>query len=147
MSVTLGPTPWRIARRGHGLVLRNVPGKPRRRVVMARKTTIDKLDRSFDLEFWRRVGSRGRFAAAYQMVQEFLKIRGLSERRSRLHCQAWALTASSIGRWAARLRSDRRSSQAYNAPVRSRDLRRFRGIIFSEVVDKSSGDHGEGESM
>jgi hypothetical protein len=57
---------------------------PRKRVIMARKTTLEKADRSFDLEFWQRMGSRARFAAAWQMVNEFRVIRGLHGRQPRL---------------------------------------------------------------
>jgi hypothetical protein len=35
-------------------------------------------DRSFDIEFWQKVGDAGRFAAAWQMIREFQLIRGQS---------------------------------------------------------------------
>jgi hypothetical protein len=37
---------------------------------MARLVRRDAMDRSFDLEFWSRVGPEGRFAAAWDMVCE-----------------------------------------------------------------------------
>lgn len=49
------------------------------------------------------------------------------------------LAVSSLGRWAARSCSDRPRSPPYNAPIRSRDLRRFRGILYSEMVGRYSG--------
>ncbi len=38
-------------------------------------------DGSFDIEFWRRVGAEGRFAAAWQMVREADAIRGVQSVR------------------------------------------------------------------
>ena len=35
-------------------------------------------DRSFDIEFWQKVGDAGRFAAAWQMIREVQLIRGQS---------------------------------------------------------------------
>jgi hypothetical protein len=53
--------------------------KPRERVIMARVSTREQHnDRSFDLEFWERVGDIGRIAAAWQMVKEVQLIRGQS---------------------------------------------------------------------
>jgi len=46
------------------------------RVVMARLVRRDEQDRSFDLEFWEKVGPQGRFAAAWRMVNEVRWIRG-----------------------------------------------------------------------
>ena len=37
---------------------------------MARKISWNQQDRSFDLEFWGKVGAEGRYAAAWQMVCE-----------------------------------------------------------------------------
>jgi hypothetical protein len=52
--------------------------KPKGRVVMARLVRRDQhSDRSFDLEFWEKVGARGRFAAAWQMIREIQLMRGL----------------------------------------------------------------------
>jgi hypothetical protein len=51
----------------------------RERVVMARVVTRKQhSDRSFDIEFWQKVGDVGRFAAAWQMVKEVKLIRGQS---------------------------------------------------------------------
>lgn len=41
-------------------------------------------DGSFDLEFWRRVGAEGRFAAAWDMVTEASAMRGEDARQPRL---------------------------------------------------------------
>jgi hypothetical protein len=38
-------------------------------------------DRSFDIEFWRRVGADGRFAAAWEMVCQADAIRGVQSAR------------------------------------------------------------------
>jgi hypothetical protein len=38
-------------------------------------------DGSFDIEFWRRVGAEGRFAAAWQMAREADAIRGVQSVR------------------------------------------------------------------
>lgn len=38
-------------------------------------------DGSFDIEFWRRVGAEGRFAAAWEMVCEAEAIRGVQNVR------------------------------------------------------------------
>lgn len=54
------------------------------RVVMARLVKRGEQDRSFDLEFWRRVGDVGRFAAAWQMVNEVRLIRGQRGEQPRL---------------------------------------------------------------
>jgi len=51
---------------------------------MARLVRLRDADRSFDLEFWRRVGAEGRFAAAWQMVKEVAVIRGGDGHQPRL---------------------------------------------------------------
>lgn len=56
----------------------------RKGVVMARLTRADQVDRSFDVEFWSAVGAVGRFAAAWQMVEEAQLIRGRSGGQPRL---------------------------------------------------------------
>jgi hypothetical protein len=45
-------------------------------VRMARLIKATDLDRSFDLEFWEKVGAEGRFSAAWEMVLEVNAIRG-----------------------------------------------------------------------
>lgn len=56
-----------------------------KRVVMARVLRPgEKDDGSFDLEFWRRVGAEGRFAAAWEMVAEVAAMRGESGSQPRL---------------------------------------------------------------
>jgi len=53
------------------------PSKPR--VIMARVVRRKQHnDRSFDIEFWQKVGDAGRFAAAWQMIREVQLIRGQS---------------------------------------------------------------------
>lgn len=42
------------------------------------------MDRSFDLEFWQEVGADGRFEAAWQMVQDAYRIKGLNPVELRL---------------------------------------------------------------
>lgn len=44
----------------------------KRRVVMSRLVSRKALDRRFDLAFWRRVGTQGKFAAAWDMVRELI---------------------------------------------------------------------------
>lgn len=41
-------------------------------------------DGSFDLEFWRRVGHEGRFAAMWEMVSEVAALRGSDGSQPRL---------------------------------------------------------------
>jgi hypothetical protein len=56
---------------------RKTAGKNRkRRVVMARVVPLRKADRSFDIEFWRRVGVEGRWRAMREMVKEVYRTRG-----------------------------------------------------------------------
>ena len=53
--------------------------KPSERVIMARVSTREQhSERSFDIEFWERVGDVGRMAAAWQMVKEAQLIQGKS---------------------------------------------------------------------
>ena len=51
---------------------------------IARMVKASDADRSFDLEFWRKVGAEGRFAAAWQMISEVDAIRGKDIGESRL---------------------------------------------------------------
>ena len=49
------------------------------RVIMSRVVRRKQHDdRSFDIEFWQKVGDAGRFAAAWQMIREVQLIRGQS---------------------------------------------------------------------
>ena len=49
------------------------------RVIMSRVVRCKQHDdRSFDIEFWQKVGDAGRFAAAWQMIREIQLIRGQS---------------------------------------------------------------------
>lgn len=58
------------------------PAAPR--VVMARKIRLGEDDGSFDFEFWRRMGSEGRFAAAWDAVVDLVRMGKLHERELRL---------------------------------------------------------------
>jgi hypothetical protein len=59
------------------------PLKPR--VIMSRVATRKQHeDRSFDIEFWQKVGDAGRFAAAWQMIREIQLIRGQSSELPRM---------------------------------------------------------------
>ena len=51
----------------------------KRRVIMERLVPLKAADRSFDLEFWRRVGSARKFEIAWQMVLDYWKRQGKSE--------------------------------------------------------------------
>ena len=44
----------------------------KKRVVMERLVPIKKCDRSFDLLFWKRVGVKGKFEAAWDMVRDLV---------------------------------------------------------------------------
>ncbi|MFQ5824307.1 MAG: hypothetical protein ACE5JB_09655 [bacterium] len=59
-----------------------------KKVIMSRLIKRGEMDRSFDLEFWKKVGAQGRFAAAWQMVKEWLMIRGKDGSQSRLQRSA-----------------------------------------------------------
>jgi hypothetical protein len=51
----------------------------RSRVIMSRVVRHKQHDdRSFDIEFWQRVGVAGRFAAAWQMIRDVQRMRGQS---------------------------------------------------------------------
>ena len=39
---------------------------------MARMVRLKDADRSFDLEFWAKIGPQGRFSAAWDMVREYM---------------------------------------------------------------------------
>ena len=55
------------------------------RVIMSRVLrNHQKDDGSFDLEFWRKVGAEGRFAAAWEMVLEAAAFRGQDGGQPRL---------------------------------------------------------------
>jgi len=41
-----------------------------KKVIMSKLVSLNKMDRSFDLEFWDKVGVQGRFKAMWQMVLE-----------------------------------------------------------------------------
>ena len=87
----------------------------RRRVVMARLVSRKDHNRDFDLEFGRRVGAEGRFAAMWQMVKEFDLFRGGDGRQPRLLRSVARLERRerpvSRGRRTRRRTSSRRHSQ------------------------------------
>lgn len=58
------------------------PRPPVRMVRVLRHSSKD--DGSFDLEFWRRVGPEGRFAAAWEMTSEVRTLRGEDADQPRL---------------------------------------------------------------
>ena len=58
--------------------MRSKPKKTKR-VVMARLIRRHDDDGSFDREFWRRVGYKGRWAAMWQMVKDYIVLRGGDE--------------------------------------------------------------------
>ena len=47
-----------------------------KKVFMSKLVSLNKMDRSFDLEFWDKVGVQGRFQALWQMVLEAEAIKG-----------------------------------------------------------------------
>jgi hypothetical protein len=51
---------------------------------MERLVPLRAADRSFDLAFWRRVGSAAQFEAAWQMVLDSMKCRGMDGGQPRL---------------------------------------------------------------
>ena len=48
----------------------------RPRVVMERLVKLEELDRSFDLEYWRRMGPEARLVAMWSLVEESLRMQG-----------------------------------------------------------------------
>jgi hypothetical protein len=48
----------------------------RRPVVMERLVRLGEAGRSFDLEFWERVGAEGRFEAVWAMVKDMHRLKG-----------------------------------------------------------------------
>ena len=55
-----------------------------KKVIMSKLVSLNKMDRSFDLEFWDKVGVQGRFQALWQMVLEAEAIKGKNAEPSRL---------------------------------------------------------------
>lgn len=51
---------------------------------MSRMVKLQDADRSFDLEFWRKVGPEGRFSAAWEMIREYRLIKGKNGYQPRL---------------------------------------------------------------
>lgn len=48
----------------------------RRKRMVARVVRRDEDDRSFDIEFWQRLGPEARFEAAWEMVREYWRMQG-----------------------------------------------------------------------
>ena len=46
--------------------------KDKKRVIMSRLVAWKDMDDSFDIEFWNRVGTQGKLAAAWQMVEDLI---------------------------------------------------------------------------
>jgi len=55
-----------------------------KKVIMSKLVSLNKMDRSFDLEFWDKVGVQGRFQALWQMVLEAEAIKEKNAEQSRL---------------------------------------------------------------
>ena len=55
-----------------------------KKVIMSKLVSLNKMDRSFDLEFWDKVGVQGRFEAMWQMVLEAEAIKGKNVKQFRL---------------------------------------------------------------
>jgi hypothetical protein len=66
------------------------PLKPRRstrngsRLIIERKGRIEEMDRSFDIEFWQRLGDAAIFDAAWELVEFYCRQRGGSPDELRL---------------------------------------------------------------
>ncbi len=54
------------------------------KVIMARRVPLSKMDRSFDLKFWEKVGVEGKWEAAWDMTIEVQRIRGENGDQPRL---------------------------------------------------------------
>lgn len=54
------------------------------KIRMAKLVRLDEADRSFDLEFWAKMGAEKRFKAAWDMVLEVNAIKGKKADESRL---------------------------------------------------------------
>lgn len=48
----------------------------KKKVVMARLVLLKEADDSFDFEFWRKAGAGAIFEAMFQMVVDYLKLKG-----------------------------------------------------------------------
>jgi hypothetical protein len=53
-------------------------------LIMSRLTTFNKYDKSFDIEFWSKLGIEKKFIAAWEMTKEVNLIRGKNGTQSRL---------------------------------------------------------------
>lgn len=58
--------------------------KKGKREIWEHKTSSYKETRKFDIEFWKKAGPQARFEAAWQMINDFFKIRGKSVPKLRL---------------------------------------------------------------
>ena len=56
----------------------------KKKVVMTRLINLKDADDTFDLDFWQRVGAAGIFAAMWEMVDKYHKLKGDYERSPRL---------------------------------------------------------------
>jgi len=52
--------------------------------IMMRKGRMSEMDRSFDVEFWQRLGSRAIFDAAWELVEDAWKLKGRDPNELRL---------------------------------------------------------------
>ncbi len=55
-----------------------------KKIVMSKLVSLNEMDRSFDLEFWDKVGVNGRFEAMWQMVLEVQAMKGKNVEQFRL---------------------------------------------------------------
>ena len=58
-----------------------IKGKTR---IVERFVNINKADDSFDLKFWKRAGNLAIFSAAWGIIKDYYKIKGLDESKLRL---------------------------------------------------------------
>ena len=58
--------------------------KTKKRVVMSRLVKLEDADDSFDIEFWQRQGPAAIFSAAWDLVIEYYRHRGLDVSQLRL---------------------------------------------------------------
>ena len=52
--------------------------------IMERLIKIDKMDDDFDLKFWKMAGDKAKIEATWNMVVDYLKIRGVNGKKIRL---------------------------------------------------------------
>jgi len=58
--------------------------KYRKPIIAERIVKLEEADRNWDIKFWKRAGVKARFSAAWQMLDEFYKMRGKNGIKRRL---------------------------------------------------------------